>query len=173
MNNQELYQQIKVFKQGRNRLLGRLFNRSYRYVSDLAADFLSKKGYTYFRVGHIVALVHIDLDGVSVNTLAQKAGITKQGMSKIVKELQSHDFVIIQKDPLDARALMVKLSEKGLQCMIDWQACTEHINQEFSKVLSTEKLEQLKDILEVLVNHYETNVANGFDTQLLDLDIIK
>ncbi len=170
--NQELIDSVTKFKANKNRMLGRLFNKSYRYVSDLATDFLHKKGYDHFRVGHIVALVHIDLDGVSVNTLAQKAGITKQGMSKLVKELQTEDFVSTQKDPTDARALVVKPTQKGLQCMLDWQECVQHINQEFTNVLSEEKLELLKDILEELVHHYDHVVSKGLDNRFLDVDLL-
>ena len=85
----ELLEEIVAFKANKERLLGRLLNRSYRYMSDLAGDYLKGIGYENFRVGHIVALVHIELNGTSINKLAIAAGMTKQGMSKLIKELQT------------------------------------------------------------------------------------
>jgi DNA-binding MarR family transcriptional regulator len=147
--------EIKAFKDGKNRLLGRLLNKSYRYLSEVASDFLKEKGFTDFRVGHIVALVHIEFEGDTVNTLALRAGITKQGMSKIVQELVDGGYVKSEKHPTDARSVIIKLTEKGYEALTHWKACTEHIDRKFTEILGLERLEQVKDILEVLVNYYE------------------
>jgi DNA-binding MarR family transcriptional regulator len=157
---EELMQEVEAFKANKERLLGRLLNRSYRYMSDLAGDFLTGIGYENFRVGHIVALVHVELKGTSINKLAAGAGMTKQGMSKLVKELQTEGFVKVEKDPSDARALIVKHTEKGFQAMIDWKNCTQHINQKFSEILGEDKLELFKDIMVELVHDYEHNYLN-------------
>ena len=153
--NESMIAEIKSFKAKRERLLGRLLNKTYRHLSDLASDFLRNLGYQNFRVGHIVALVHIEFEGTSVNKLAEGAGMTKQGMSKLIKELVTEGFVKVKKDPADARALIVNFTDKGIQAVCDWKKCTEHINLEFTKILGDEKLETLKDILLELVNHYE------------------
>lgn len=147
--------EVQKFKDNKSRLLGRLLNKSYRYMSEVATDFLKEKGYTDFRVGHIVALVHIEFEGDTVNTLAHRAGITKQGMSKIVKELVDGGYVISEKHPSDARAVMVKLTDRGYQALTHWKACTEHIDQKFTEILGSERLEQVKDILGTLVDYYE------------------
>lgn len=169
--NDDLLQEISVFKANKERLLGRLLNRSYRYMSDLAGDFLKGIGYENFRVGHIVALVHIGTDGININNLAAGAGMTKQGMSKLIKELQAEGFVAVVKDQNDARALIVKLTEKGFQAMVDWKNCTKHINQKFAEILGEDKLELFKDIMVELVHHYEhqylTNSQNGLNHPML------
>ena len=159
---------IKEFRENRNRILGRLLKRSFRFMSEVASEFLRGKEYTDFRVGHIMALVHIDLEGVTVNALAIKAGITKQGMSKVIKELSDGGYVSVEKHPSDARSITVKLTERGYDALLEWKRCTEYIDYKFTEILGTERLEQLKDILGDLVNYYETNVEPttelGFDT---------
>ena len=159
--NEELLAEVAKMKANKARLMGKLLNRTYRYMSDLAGDYLKGIGYENFRVGHIVALVNIEVEGTSVNTLAASAGMTKQGMSKLVKELQEQGFVMVEKDPSDARALIVKYTEKGLRAMIDWRNCTDYINYKFGEVLGKNKLETLKDILGELVHEYENNYANS------------
>ena len=153
--NSEKKLEIQNFKDNKSRLLGRLLNKSYRYMSEVATDFLKEQGFTDVRVGHIVALVHIEFEGDTVNTLAQRAGITKQGMSKIVKELVDGGYVISEKHPSDARSVMVKLTNRGYEALTLWKACTEHIDKKFTEILGSERLEQVKDILVVLVDHYE------------------
>lgn len=151
----EKIKEIKAFKETKSRLLGRLLNKSYRYMSEVATDFLREKGYTDFRVGHIVALVHIEFEGDTVNTLANRAGITKQGMSKIVKELVEGEYVVSEKHPSDARSVVVKLTNRGYEALTHWKACTELIDKKFTEILGSERLEQVKDILGVLVDYYE------------------
>ena len=154
----EKIEAIKAFKENKSRLLGRLLNKSYRYMSEIAIDFLKEKGYTNFRVGHIVALVHIEFEGDTVNTLALRAGITKQGMSKIIKELAEGAYVITEKHPSDARSVMVKLTDRGYEALTHWKACTEQIDMKFTEILGFERLEQVKDILGTLVDYYESSV---------------
>ena len=150
---------FRSFKDDKNRLLGRLLNRSYRYMSEVAVNFLKSKGYQDVRVGHIIALVHIDFEGISLNNLALNAGITKQGMSKIVKELADAEYVITEKSLTDARSFKVFLTDKGYDALSMWKECTQHVDKEFAKIVGSERLEQIKDILGVLVNHYENDDA--------------
>ncbi|MDI9863192.1 MarR family winged helix-turn-helix transcriptional regulator [Flectobacillus sp. DC10W] len=152
---------LKQFRDSKNRLMGRLLNRSYRYMSTLAVKFLNERGYNNFRVGQIVALVNIDVEGTSVNKIAQKASMTKQGMSKLIKELVDEGYVYTEKDPSDARALIVKLTDLGVRCILDWKACTEYIDQNFEEVIGAEKLDILKDILRTLVDKYEQLIEIG------------
>jgi DNA-binding MarR family transcriptional regulator len=158
--DETLLAEVVAFKANKERLLGRLLNKSYRYMSDLAGDYLKGIGYENFRVGHIVALVHIELEGISINHLANAAGMTKQGMSKLIKELQTEGFVAVEKDQTDARALIVKYTEKGFQAMLDWKNCTQYINQKFTEVLGENKLDVLKDLLEELVQEYDHKYLN-------------
>ena len=165
--NTEKKLEIQKFKDNKSRLLGRLLNKSYRYMSEVATDFLREQGFKDVRVGHIVALVHIEFEGDTVNTLAQRAGITKQGMSKIVKELVDGGYVISEKHPSDARSVMVKLTDRGYEALTLWKACTEHIDKKFTEILGSERLEQIKDILVVLVDHYENN-----ETEVRENDVL-
>ncbi len=153
--NDEILKEIAIFKTKKERLLGRLLSKSYRYLSDIASEYVQSRGYTNFRIGHIIALVHIDLEGTNINNLSQRACVTKQAMSKLIKELQTEGYVNVEKDQTDARALIVRHSEKGLQALLDWKKCMEHVNHKFTEIIGDEKLIQLKDILFELVSHYE------------------
>ncbi len=164
-------ERLRAFKDKKNRLMGRLLNKSYRMVTDLAVKFLTQKGYEKFRLGHIVALVHIELEGANVMQLAQKAGMTKQGMSKLIKELMEEGYVRTEKDPEDARALLVKLTDKGVQFLSDWIDCSEHINNTFASIVGQEKLEVVKDILSELVDNYEKNCLSPL--QLMDYQALQ
>ncbi len=164
--NEDKLLEIRKFKESKSRLLGRLLKRSYYYFSEVAAEFLNGKGFVDFRVGHIIGLVHIDIEGTTVNNMALMAGITKQGMSKVVKELSDYGYVITEKHPSDARSIIVKLTDKGIDALMEWKLCTEHIDKKFAEMLGSERLEQLKDILSVLVEHYDASLEHDLEKQL-------
>jgi DNA-binding MarR family transcriptional regulator len=156
--NATLKTELTDFKAQKNQMMGRLLSKSFRFLSDLAGGYLREKGYDSFRIGHLISLIHIDLDGSTINELAARAGITKQAVSKIVKELQETGYVDVEKHPGDARSVVVTISEKGARFMLDWRDCAARIDAEFSKILGTERLDTLKGLLFELVDHYEKQV---------------
>ncbi len=166
-------EELNSFKQTKNRQLGRLLTKSHRFIREIAGEFLRSRGYVNFRVGHMVALIHIDLEGSSINTLAQLADVTKQAMSKLVKELQDEGYVTTEKHPSDARIMVVKLSEKGVDCMLDWKECSAIIETKIMGIIGKEKLEQLKDILFSLANYYENNHEISLDTNYLNDNLVQ
>jgi DNA-binding MarR family transcriptional regulator len=140
--------------------MGRLLKKSYRFMEYLAADFLKKEGYDNFRVAHLIILMNIDAEeGIMINSLSIRCGVTKQAISKIIKELQEEGYVSTEKHPTDARAMLAKITDKGAQFMLVWKRCTEHIDEQFKDIIGSKRLELLKDILEEVVEHFETNVS--------------
>ncbi len=59
-------------------------------------------------------LLLVDASGARATTLAQQAGITKQAVSQLVRELEARDYVEQVPDPTDTRAKIVRLTEKGV-----------------------------------------------------------
>jgi len=159
--NSELKTHVQDFKAQKDRMMGRLLSRSFRFLTELASGHLREKSYESFRIGHLISLVHIDLDGSTINELAARAGITKQAVSKIVKELQEAGYVVTEKHPGDARSVVVQITDKGGQFMLDWWDCVQKIDGEFSNILGAERLDLLKDLLFELVNHYETQAPES------------
>jgi DNA-binding MarR family transcriptional regulator len=59
-------------------------------------------------------LLLLDADGARATTLAQQAGITKQAVSQLVRELEARDYVEQVPDSTDTRAKIVRLTENGV-----------------------------------------------------------
>ncbi len=167
--DQSLIQAVEEFKSTKKRILGRLLKRSYAYITALSAEFLKQEGYDNFRVAHVVILLHVDKDkGLMINDLAQQVGITKQAISKVIKELAEEGYVVAEKHPTDARASLTRLTDKGARFLLAWQRCTEYVDETFKDIIGSKRLEQLKDILEEIADHYEVNgCATDTDMMLL------
>lgn len=176
MMDKELRKKLEAFKVQRNRIMGRLLSRAFRIVVDVSSQKLAEAGYESYRLSHLVLMVHIQVDGSTINELAASLGITKQAVSKIVKELQEQGYVETEKHPDDARSVLVKITNKGARFTLEWQYCTKVVDQKFEEILGSERLEQLKDILLDLADYHEnklkeelTEASEGRRTQWLDM----
>ena len=56
----------------------------------------------------------LDATGARPSTLAQRAGITKQAMSQLVRELEVRGYVEQVPDSTDTRAKIVRLTKRGV-----------------------------------------------------------
>jgi DNA-binding MarR family transcriptional regulator len=64
----------------------------------------------------------LDATGARSTALAQRAGVTKQAMSQLVRELEKRGYVEQVADPTDTRAKLVRLTTRGVALR---QACLE------------------------------------------------
>ena len=85
--------------------LGRLMFRGYRVINARLLDELSGAGHTALRLGHVGVLSNLDLTaGTRLVTLAERAGVTKQAIGPVVRELERLGYLLTAPDPDDGRA---------------------------------------------------------------------
>ncbi|HEY8906315.1 MAG TPA: MarR family winged helix-turn-helix transcriptional regulator [Rhodoferax sp.] len=75
---------------------------------------------------HIHITRHLALEGSRLTDLAQRAGVSKQAMGKLVDQCQAWDLVQRQHEPQDARARRVMFTTTGLAWL---QAFEEAVTQ--------------------------------------------
>jgi DNA-binding MarR family transcriptional regulator len=68
----------------------------------------------------------LDATGARPTTLAQRAGITKQAISQLVRELEARGYVEQVPDATDTRAKIVRLTKRGVDIRA---ACAEVKNE--------------------------------------------
>jgi DNA-binding MarR family transcriptional regulator len=100
-------------------------------------------------------MMNLSEEGSTSKELARRVQISKQAMSKLVNELAQKGFLEVLNHPEDHRATIVKSTSKGKQFLIDLDFCRRHVEEEFAQVIGEEKLEHLKDILYLMVSHFE------------------
>lgn len=127
--------------------LARLLLRAARDFSALAGNKLRVRGHTNLRMGHATLLANLDPEGSRITTLAERAGMTKQGMSQLVKELENIGYLERSTDPLDRRAVLVRPTLTGQQLLQDVQEVVSEIENEYTLVLGEEKIKSLRAVL--------------------------
>jgi DNA-binding MarR family transcriptional regulator len=96
------------------RNLVRLIRLVERYTSTSIGKMLEQQGFAPLTARHLQVFENLDpIDGSNIVQLAQNAGISKQAMSKLVKDAAAHGFVEVMPNPLDSRFIVVRLTIKG------------------------------------------------------------
>ncbi|MEH0157730.1 MarR family transcriptional regulator [Limibacter armeniacum] len=128
---------------------------------DMEQKFTEKmlaRGYNDFKMGHIVLLVNIDPDGTINNELARLAKITKQGMNKVVKILESAGYIYTEPHQTDKRAILLKLTDKGKQKRLDLYHCHVEIRKEYEEVVGQDDIDHMLRTLRKLLGYHEDQI---------------
>src|SRR5947208_563548 len=97
--------------------LRRLLWIGFNIVNEIVLAQVKAQGFQDIRPPHATAFRCMETEGVRVITLAERAGVTKQAMSLVVKEMVEMGYVKTEQDSTDKRALLVKRTEKGDRLM--------------------------------------------------------
>ena len=133
--------------------IGRLFLRAFRAYNARAVARLRERGHSGIGVAHTSLLIHLDLEGTRVTTLAERAGMTKQAMGQLLADLQRQGYVARSVDPTDRRAVLVTLTETGYRFYTDAYAVQQELESHYAAILGEESLAALRSALIALVDH--------------------
>ena len=101
------------FDEVAQRNLAGYLHRLSRLLSALSEHRWARDGHPDMRSAHVQVLRNLDPAGTRSTVLAQRAQVTKQTMSRLVKELAVSGYVSLSPDPADSRASLVRLTERG------------------------------------------------------------
>lgn len=93
--------------------VGRLLFDLWSAEGDTAREILEALGYPVTSA-HVNIVSHIDVEGIRLTTLARRCHLTKQSVWEALKNMEAHGFIARTKDPIDARAILVSWTPKGL-----------------------------------------------------------
>lgn len=114
---------------------------------------LQHRGYNNFKLGDLVLIVNIEPQGIINNELAKKARITKQAMSKVVKNLEAEGYIRTSKHASDNRASVISLTDEGKKLIICAAESFQEIQQEYTGIIGEHDAASLKQILRKLVSN--------------------
>ncbi len=144
----------------RPKLLIRLLSIVKKDYDARLTEHLQQNGYADFKIGDMVLMANISTEGTINNELAKKARITKQAMSKVVKNLESIGYIITRKHETDNRATVIFLSEKGKQLMIDMFGAVQEIQRFYTSIIGERDAELVRDVLFKLASELHPSIVN-------------
>ncbi|MDZ4763433.1 MAG: MarR family winged helix-turn-helix transcriptional regulator [Chloroflexota bacterium] len=131
----------------RNASLGRLYLRAVRDFQTRSQEKLNARGYGDLLPGHMNSLIFLDVKGTRINTLAERAEMTKQAMGQAIQELEERGYVSRAPDLTDKRAALILFTEKGHRFLHDAYEIKQEIEAEYVALIGADGLAMLRDLL--------------------------
>ncbi len=160
---------LEKYRRFNDNNLARLVRTVERHITNQISRELQVHGYHSVSARHLQVFEHLDTEGVSIIQLAQRAGISKQAMSKMVKEVAQEGFVNVITDDRDNRVQLVNVTKKGAELIVDIRRATSRRCDELlsSNVVTKEEIAQANNTFTKLLNHFETvGFAGRFEINL-------
>lgn len=155
MEMSELDKQLQKVKQMSHPNWGKLISRLKKEFDAQITGALGQEGYGDFKFGYMQLLMNIELQGVTNNELARRAKITKQAMSKLVKELVEDGYIRTEAHELDRRSSIIYLTTKGKKLVIVVRSKVQELEKEYHKLLGRQRFEDLKETLAKVLAYHE------------------
>lgn len=121
---------------------------------ELRADMLRaahEKGHTHIKPAHNDVFATLPLEGARSSDMAARAGITRQSMGEIIRELVDLDILEMRPDPRDGRAKIVTFSEHGREFTSGGNQHIIDMEQRFVEEFGAEDYETARRVLAGIV----------------------
>ena len=120
----------------------------------LAADMVRQarhRGYPFARLAHNAVFGTLYGEGGRISDMAERAGITKQSMGEVVRELVDHGVLEMVVDPDDRRAKIVTYTDYGLEMTHGGRDYLESLEKLFAREFGKADYETTRRVLEGVV----------------------
>jgi DNA-binding MarR family transcriptional regulator len=111
---------------------------------------LEAEGHPQIRNAHGCVFRYIDIDGSRLTELATQSGVTKQAVGEFVDELQRLGYVERVPDPVDGRAKIIRLTERGRDARRAALRIFDDIEREWGERFGEDRIAELRDRLEAI-----------------------
>jgi DNA-binding MarR family transcriptional regulator len=107
---------------------------------------IAEAGNPDIREGHGCVFGFIDIDkGSRLTDLAASAGFTKQAVGEAVTELERLGYVTRVPDPLDGRAKIIQLTDRGLDAVIKGRRIFAEIERDWAEQIGPELMASFRE----------------------------
>lgn len=127
-------------------------------VADLVGS-AAERGFPEVRLSHNAVFATLQSGGSRVSDMAARAGITKQSLAAIVKDLEAAGMVTVSPDPTDGRAKVVQYTERGRECAHAGAAYLREVEEDLAGRIGRDRLDDLRELLDQVAVHVETRLA--------------
>jgi DNA-binding MarR family transcriptional regulator len=111
---------------------------------------VARRGFDDVRPAHGFAFVRISNGDATTAKVADHLGVTKQAGAQLVEYLVEHGYVDRLPDPLDGRARLLALTDRGRACTAAAEAAAVESVERWKGRLSESAFNQLEATLQVL-----------------------
>lgn len=118
-------------------------------IEELHAE-LARQGHPDVRPMHGFVFQAIGHGGTTAVELGRTLGISKQAAGKTIDTLERLGYVRRERDPNDGRRLLVRLTERGIDCLQASARIFDQLRATWATTLGAERLRALEEDLRTM-----------------------
>ena len=115
---------------------------------------LASRGYVDFPFASASLLWLLDEGGTRSTLLAQRAGVTKQAMSQLVRLMERQGYLEQIADTHDTRAKVVRMTPRGEAVKTACVEVREELNQQIAEALGGEEAAKVEAYLDAMARTF-------------------
>lgn len=135
--------------------LGRVLNNALNRFENRVLEILAESGHKEMRYSQINLTRNLDMAGTITAELARRAGMTKQAMGEIVEQCEQLGLIERVRDKRDARAKVVKFTDKGLVWLEAFRVAVSQAEQEMRDELGYLRTDAIASALQAYGQGYD------------------
>jgi DNA-binding MarR family transcriptional regulator len=129
---------------------GLLMFVAYRAMERRVLDAIVEAGFDDITLAQARVFQRVGPDGTRLGELAEQAQVTKQTAGFLVDQLEQAGYVERTPDPVDARARLVRIAERGRAAGVVAAAVVAEVEGEWAAHLGARRMTQLREALDML-----------------------
>ncbi|MCC6726649.1 MAG: winged helix-turn-helix transcriptional regulator [Saprospiraceae bacterium] len=146
---------FEMYGQMKRRNVFRVIIRYGKYMAARAEAIAHEHGYPNFKLMYMGFLANVDPNGSTASELARCIHVTKQAMSKMVKEIEREGYVEFRPHENDGRASVIHLTPRGEDLLRLGVKISEELKSEMVAGVGEAHVEHLIDTLQTLMEKAE------------------
>lgn len=113
-------------------------------------------GWIKMKLSYFPVLCNIAVDGNTPSEISEKSMITKQNVSRTLKELTMHGMVTTVANQDDKRSDIVVLTESGKQTVYEANLNVFKLNDTYGKLVGSKELEITLDAINKIISYHKS-----------------
>ncbi len=147
---------MEVLMDCRKNNVGRFLSMHKRAFDEWALHILKQKGYPDFKMSYFPIIMNIGTEGSTNKEIAAQGKVSKQAMSKVIKELEAMKLIRSDIHPEDKRSSIIYLTKKGMKMVVESRAMVMELEAKYENVVGKNNYAVYKRVMKQLINfHWE------------------
>ncbi len=131
----------------RDMLIGALLRVPAEAIHRRIINELNAAGFPELSLPHMALFRFPGPDGVRPSVLAERAGMSKQAMNRLLGSLEEHGYLVRSDAPGEGRARIVRFTKRGHAAWARALEVLQEIEREWRAELGTRDFARLKELL--------------------------
>ncbi|WP_427884992.1 MarR family winged helix-turn-helix transcriptional regulator [Kribbella sp. GL6] len=118
-------------------------------------------GHAEVKMAHNSVFGTLHGEGARAADMAARAGITRQSMGEVIRDMVALDLLEMKADPADGRAKIVTYTEHGLDVSWDGFEYLADLEERFEQEFGEQEYAVVRDVLDRLISLLDRIAAEG------------